>query len=243
MAFTFSVSASAQYEYWIGGTADLGLGNTPGAKHSESEKVLMVGPSIGYVYSEVLEFGASAGFYHDRNMDSEFGTKYTELKVAPFVRYTFWENGDGWEKGELSFFIQGQLGLDYITSPFDVYNGNDHGFHTVERDLTTIGLGILPGIKYQITERLALVGTFGMIGFMSHSYKTNAPLNVQPERNGGIDVVLSDLGFTAGLENGNATLHTIEATGAVIGTYSTSKCSEFIANVGSGLSISLNYCF
>lgn len=244
-----SMSASAQYEYWIGGTADLGIGNTPGAEHSESEKVLMAGPSVGFVYSDVLEFGASAGFYHDRNLENNFGVKFTEIKAAPFVRYTIWENGDGWEKGDLSFFAQGQVGIDKITSPVDVYSTGNR-FKTYERDLFTWGVGILPGIKYQITERFALVGTFGMIGYMNHSYKTNMPISIQETRNGGMDITLSELGFdtTVPTDGTISLMHTAEAltregSDLLNGKYTKQSCSEFVFGFTSGLSISLNYCF
>lgn len=246
MALSVSLSASAQYEYWIGGTMDLGIGNTPGARYSESEKVLMFGPQIGYVASDVWEFGASVGFYHDRNIKSEYGAKYTEIKIAPFARFTFFENGDGWEKGDLSLFVQGQLGFDKIGCPVDHHTGSG-GIKTYDRDLVTIGIGILPGIKYQISERIALVGTFGMIGYMNHTYKNNVPSNLSQPRNGGLDVTLDELGFDCYLDRDNSD----NLIGRIDSNPSTDfdvrirtqKCSEFIANVGSGLSMSIVYSF
>ncbi|MCQ2126389.1 MAG: hypothetical protein MJZ06_02970 [Bacteroidaceae bacterium] len=178
---TVLVCAAANAQTWIGGTACIGVGKFehPGEVNLldnpvklKNEKTLQIFPTIGYEMDEKWEFGASFGFGHKRNIDGlYYGKKRTEIMVSPFARYCVWDNGIKFEKGDLSCFIQANLLLDVLSTPYDVEQV--HGFKTFERDRMTFGASIQPGIRYIYDEHFIFTGTFGSLYAEKSSYKSN----------------------------------------------------------------------
>ena len=166
------ICAAANAQTFIGGEVHLGVAPYENVEKAKAEKNLFIYPTIGYEYDDHWEFGASFGFGHRRNTGGEYySTKYTRLFVKPFARYTFWDNGVRFEKGDLSAFVQGNLLFDKLSQPYDV--PQVHGFKTFERDRTTLGITINPGIKYNLTENITIIGTFGELYAKTSSYMSN----------------------------------------------------------------------
>lgn len=184
---------TAGAQTWIGGSIGLGL-NTYGLKEVksefgdnglshfntyqypwvESEKVLSFMPTIGYVLSENLEVGASANFSHYSNVSGFRGKKYTIIEVAPFIRYTFWDNGVRFERGDVTAFIQAGINFEDALQPYDIpreYGSGTISFKTYERDRKAFGIGVSPGIKYAMTEKISLAATFGWLGWQMTAIK------------------------------------------------------------------------
>lgn len=168
------ISAAANAQTFLGGEVHLGVAPYEHVEKAKAEKTLQIFPTIGFEYDDHWEFGASFGFGHKRNIGGEYySNKETRFLVKPFARYSFWDNGVRFEKGDLSAFVQGNLLFDKVSTPYDVINGSGHGFKTWERDRTTIGLSINPGLKYNLTENVTVVGTFGELYARTSSYKSN----------------------------------------------------------------------
>lgn len=179
---TVLVCAVADAQTWIGGTACLGVGKFEhnGEFNTElnrplklkNEKTLQIFPTIGYEMDEKWEFGASFGFGHKRNIDGlYYGKKRTEILVSPFARYCVWDNGIKFEKGDLSFFIQGNLLLDYLSTPYD--DEREHGFKIWEQNRITLGCSIQPGIRYLYEEHFLFSCTFGSLYAETSKYTCN----------------------------------------------------------------------
>lgn len=176
---------AAGAQTWIGGSLGFGLngyGLTEGQNYAgnpreypwnESEKVLSITPTIGYAYSENIDLGAQIGFSHFRNINGFRGKKYTQIEVAPFIRYTFWDNGARFEKGDITAFVQASVNFSTNNQPFDepISYGTVNTFKTSERDRKAFGFGITPGIKYQMTETISLAATFGWLGWQKSVVK------------------------------------------------------------------------
>ncbi|MCQ2065523.1 MAG: hypothetical protein MJY66_06650 [Bacteroidaceae bacterium] len=180
---------AAGAQTWIGGSVGLGLNGygiseeTITDSHnnvqtssrvypwSETEKVLSVSPTIGRVINENVDAGASVSFAHFRNINGFRGSKYTDITVSPFVRYTFWDNGVRFEKGDVTAFVQANVffSTNLQRNDFPMLYGSVSSFHTSEADCKSYGLGVAPGIKYQMTERISWAATFGWLGWQTHN--------------------------------------------------------------------------
>lgn len=180
-----TICSAADAQKWIGGTAVLGVADyelDPSIK-AKSEKTFQIYPTVGFVYDEQWEYGVAFGLGHRRNIDGKFyGEKETDLMVQPFVRYCLWDNGIRFEKGDLSFFVQGNLLFDHISSPFDIQNGSGNGFKTWEREKAIFGISFQPGFKYCYNEHIIFSATFANLYAQTSKFTTNESFNAEGER-------------------------------------------------------------
>lgn len=153
---------SANARTWIGGNAFFGGAGYDTDQASKLEKTIRLYPTIGFTVGNKWECGISTGFGHLRNIGGLFyGEREADLQINPFVRYSLWDNGIGSAKGNLSFFVQGNLMYDFNSRPCDVQNENGNGYRTFKNIRNTFGISFQPGLKYCFDRHIVISATFG----------------------------------------------------------------------------------
>ncbi|MBP5772402.1 MAG: outer membrane beta-barrel protein [Bacteroidaceae bacterium] len=149
MAAMAVASLTANAQTWIGGS--LGF-DYEKYKNADAKTYFSIAPTVGYNLSDAWAIGLELNLgFGSEGMSSlhESGYKTTEVKVAPFARYTFAK------LGMASFFVDGGFGLGYAKLE---KNG-------VSADGTTWHIGFRPGISLAFSENLSGVATLGYLGF------------------------------------------------------------------------------
>lgn len=147
-----SLAASAQV--YVGGSFGFqSIKPYDGAKTSTS---FSIKPEIGYNLDENWAVGIQLG-YTSTNANAKF--EKTEetigiINVAPYARYTFAKTGIA------SFFVDGGLTFD---------------FYTADAEGTVWGIGIRPGVKLAVSEKVDLIAKLGYLGYASADDKAPAP--------------------------------------------------------------------
>lgn len=164
MAAFAVATLSANAQVWIGG----GLGfNTEKWKGSDSETVFNIAPQIGYNLDEQFSLGLELGLKMGNKAAGladphTYGDKYTEITVAPFVRYTFAKAGIA------SFFVDGGFGL---------------GSRKVgDADAATVWhVGLRPGIALNVSDHVSIISEMGWLGYQHRENWNRFSLNANQE--------------------------------------------------------------
>lgn len=151
IALGVATAANAQDagQYWVGGSVGFGSTKINDGDRSTDFKVL---PEFGYILSDNLGAGISIGGGH-RNVT---GGEQNFYKVSPFLRYTFLKGDIG------GLFVDG--GFGYSWSKY--VNGGAHG-HTWE-------VGLKPGVAINVSNKVAILGKFGHLGYEYNKYAADA---------------------------------------------------------------------
>ena len=147
-----SLAASAQV--YVGGSFGFqSIKPYDGAKTSTS---FSIKPEIGYNLDENWAVGIQLG-YTSTNANADFektDNTIAIINVAPYARYTFAKTGIA------SFFVDGGLTFD---------------FYTADAEGTVWGIGIRPGVKLAVSEKVDLIAKLGYLGYASADDKAPAP--------------------------------------------------------------------
>lgn len=165
VAAVMALGASAQ-DWYAGGQVTFGR-STESASGVKSTQVTVL-PEIGYNLTEKLAIGSVLGVSYKKSGSEE----KTVLKIAPYARYTYFSTS------KLNLFIDG--GVDFGI-------GRAHGHTAVE-----YGIGLRPGISYDLSERLSIVAHVGFLGYQSGN---NAAKNNGCNENWGLDLDGNNLMF------------------------------------------------
>ena len=151
-----SLTASAQL--WVGGS--LNFDNSKEWDENKASTSWGISPKIGYALDDALEVGLGFGI-RGASFENNAETKSSQLSfsVAPFVRYTFFSDGN------FSLFVEGNVSYAYNSDKEEPKVGE-----TSKTNDWEFGVNILPGFKYTLTDHFALVGTIGSL-----SYTHNRP--------------------------------------------------------------------
>lgn len=145
MAAFAVASLSANAQAWIGGS--LGF-DYEKYKDVDAKTSFSIAPTVGYNLDEKLALGLelSLAFGNEGVSYLYANNKTQDIKVAPFVRYTFAK------AGMASFFVDGGVGI---------------GSHKVgDADATTTWhLGVRPGISLDLGGNFSAVATMGYLGY------------------------------------------------------------------------------
>lgn len=153
-AMAACVTASAQL--WVGGS--LSFDNSKDWDDDNSSINWGISPKIGYALDDALEVGLGFGITGYSFKDNAEDKRSTlNLSIAPFVRYTFFSEGD------FSLFAEGNVKYTYYKGKYEPKVGD-----TTERKNWSFGINIMPGFKYALTDHFALVATFGALS-LTHS--------------------------------------------------------------------------
>lgn len=144
-------AANAQGNVWIGGTAGLWSSKVKGGDNQLSFKVM---PEFGYILNSNVGIGIAIGGAHTHgglNFDGNTATasegSRNEYKVNPFVRYTFLKSDLG------GLFFDGGVSYDWS-------KGTNGGTKA-----TGIEVGLRPGIAFNVSNKVSLLGKFGFLGY------------------------------------------------------------------------------
>lgn len=135
-----TLGASAQ-NWYAGGQLTFGR-TTDSASGVKSTQVTVL-PEIGYNISDNFAVGSVLGVSYRK----AGGEEKTIFKVNPYARYTYLQTGN------LRLFMDGGVDLGI---------GRAHGSTAVE-----YGIGIRPGISYNLTDNFSLVAHMGFLGYQS----------------------------------------------------------------------------
>lgn len=159
------VCISVDAQLWVGGSLAVKSINDEDASDIR-ETQLDFEPTVGYALSDNFEIGATLELSTISNyMNTEDG-KYTGFGISPFARYKFFESG------KLSFHIQGGVSYfssktKYPASRIEVLEGNFELIPAQTIKSQEFKVGVEPLVKYSITDHIALVSSFGWLGFNS----------------------------------------------------------------------------
>lgn len=160
-----TLGASAQ-DWYAGGQLTFGrtTQETSGLKTTQ----VTVLPELGYNLTDNFAVGSVLGVSYRKTN----GEEKTVFKVNPYARYSYFKND------KVSLFVDG--GVDFGI-------GRAQGSTAVE-----YGIGLRPGISYNINKKLSLVAHVGFLGYQSGNRP--AKHNGAPE-NWGLDLNSNNLMF------------------------------------------------
>ena len=144
----FTAQAQEVGSKWVSGSVGVWSSKTGDAKRTTDFNFV---PEFGYVIGENMGVGVKLG-YARSNMEL-FGTpvKADSYGVAPFVRYTFCKGNIG------GLFVDGGIGYEHTK-----YKATSGGSALKE---DSFELGFRPGVSVNVCDRVALLGTFGFLGY------------------------------------------------------------------------------
>ncbi|MBQ9230539.1 MAG: porin family protein [Prevotella sp.] len=154
------ISANANAQIWVGGEIGLKLSSTKvGDFKMDSKNSFEINPEIGYSFNDKWAVALRLGYAHFDNAETQLIDQtvignYNRFRIEPFVRYTFYK------AGKFSFFADG--GIYYSALSKSNY---DDALHTM-------GVGINPGLRFAINDKVGLTGHLGGIGY-EHSWMKN----------------------------------------------------------------------
>lgn len=135
-------SLTANAQVWIGGS--LGFATIDPQGPDNSVTTLTIAPEFGYKLNQKWEIGVAleeTAVFADDNVNAFY--------IAPFARYNFFHSGIA------TLFVDG----GFIVG---TQNYNSSYVHTDSH--TTFGLGFRPGVKIELSHRLALEAKTGYLG-------------------------------------------------------------------------------
>ena len=156
----FCVSLNAQF--FVGGSIGLNTsggsidnGTTTTDKASSFSFDLQ--PKVGRFLSEKLAVGAALDISFSRNKTpgiNEIVTKSSTIGIIPFLRYY------AIQMDKFSVFVQGNVGLTFSGSTTKVGAASTDG-----PKITRIYLTIMPGLAYDLSDRLSLETSLNILSF------------------------------------------------------------------------------
>lgn len=153
-----TVSAQEAGSMWVGGSVGFSSSKVKGLDSQVSYKIL---PEFGYILSDNLAVGINVGYGHSEGLeagDDLVSALFSETAmpeadkfiVAPFLRYTFLKGSVG------ALFVDG--GVGYTHTKFKMGEAGDVKLDQFE-------VGFRPGVAFNVSERVALTGKFGFLGY------------------------------------------------------------------------------
>lgn len=185
----FAMTANAQFV--LGGQVALGHNGAHDDNYSLTSNAstdITVMPKIGYQLNDKMQLGVQLGLEYNYNRayagneDTYLSTYGSVIRFNPYFRY----NVADWRNFTLFCEAQVSLGLHLET----------HGYNTVTDnttdnadDFTTIGLSIVPGLNYALSDKCSLDLYVNLArlacnwtltdGVDTHSYDLGVNMNAQ----------------------------------------------------------------
>lgn len=147
------VSLHAKAQFWIGGELEVKVGSTSlGSYKIENDNSVEIKPEIGWQFSDKWAVALRLGYAHFDNgeaqlVDQKVVGNFNQFTIQPFSRYVFYRTGN------FSFFADGGISFSMLNK-----SNYDHS-------LFNIGLGISPGLRFAINDKVGLTGHLGNISY------------------------------------------------------------------------------
>ncbi|WP_294593397.1 outer membrane beta-barrel protein [uncultured Bacteroides sp.] len=161
--FVMMVALSVKAQVYVGGTLSVW-------HDSDLESTtFIISPEIGYNLNEKWAIGGNIGFAYNKVDD----VKSTAFAIAPYARYSYYENKI------VRLFLDGGFGIS--TSKLDDSDS-----------VTGFEVGVKPGIAIKLNDKFSLVAKCGFLGYRE-DYLTL-------QNGGGLALTSEDLSFGFHLE-------------------------------------------
>lgn len=149
-----ALGASAQNMY-VGGS--VGFTSTKSGDAKTTNINFM--PEIGYNLSDNMALGTVVGVEYQKEGD----IKSTLVNFDPYFRYTFFQAGN------FSIFcdLSVDLGFGKTKETFTDYDDNGNEFKATfsSKTATTYGIGLKPGMAFNVSEKFGFVAHVGFLGY------------------------------------------------------------------------------
>ncbi|MFO7829589.1 MAG: outer membrane beta-barrel protein [Bacteroidales bacterium] len=190
MAIVLSFSLSAQIN--VGGSIGfLGYSSSATTEGTTNELPTRTNitllPNIEYMMSDNFSIGGKVGFGYSKVKDDADDQKESlfMFHISPYARMYF-PLGD-----KLSFFGEGGIQFARGTEKVTVGGTTNDG-----DTRTNFGIGVIPGLSYGLTEKVALELTTGFLGYQLSSVNDNQdPETTTKSNNYGFNINLSSISF------------------------------------------------
>ena len=136
-------SLNANAQVWMGGSLGLNFTKPDGGK---TITTFSIAPEIGYSLNDKWDIALSI----NEQIVSWDGTTANSFSIAPYARFTFAKSGIA------SFFVDGGFGVG--TSNYA--NG-----YKLDDSQTSWFVGVRPGIKVALSNKVSLVSHLGWLGY------------------------------------------------------------------------------
>ena len=140
-----AVTASAQHNMWMGGSMSVNTDSNDQAEKNSKE--FTIAPEMGFNFSDHWAMGIALAYSH-QNQDIITNS----FAINPFVRYTCSTVGN------FCFFLDTGVGYGI------------HHINGVDDNINHLKIGMNPGMKYCINDRMGLVAHMGEISF-THAWQ------------------------------------------------------------------------
>ena len=151
------ISISANAQVYVGG--GLGFSSVKEAHHEkvdvDTKTTFSLVPEIGYQLDEKLAVGIGLGYSHSKYGD----LKGDAFSIEPYARYTFAK------LGTVDLFIEGGVGYLHTKNTEEIKDNVE-----VNEKENTFYIGVRPGFKVNLNQKIALVSRVGWLG-----WKTTKP--------------------------------------------------------------------
>lgn len=151
------ISISANAQVYVGG--GLGFSSVKAAHHEDvdvdTKTTFSLVPEIGYQLDEKLAVGIGLGYSHSKDGDE----KGDAFSIEPYARYTFAK------LGTVDLFIEGGVGYQHTKNAEEISDNVE-----VNKKENTFYIGVRPGFKVNLNQKIALVSRVGWLG-----WKTTKP--------------------------------------------------------------------
>lgn len=154
-AIALSLTANAQF--WAGGSLGFNATNYD-YDDAKTQVELSLSPVVGYALNENMDVYLGLSFGSTSNYAGYEDQKRSNVSIAPFLRYTFFEIGD------FGLFVDG--GLNFTLNKDERPDLLDPNTTRVDKT-KHLFVGLIPGIKYAANEKLTFVAGLGRLGFNS----------------------------------------------------------------------------
>lgn len=173
-----AVAASANAQYYVGGSVGFETSKTKGLPSSTTFTLL---PDFGYEMDEQLGFGIEIGYQHTGNYANELvgsvsGLKANTFKIAPYVRYTYLKTG------MIKLFLDGKVGFSTTSMKRDVtsIDSNGNPISTTQKyndRANAFSITVEPGIAFEVAKSWSIEAkTTNLLGF-HHTWYGNMKSN------------------------------------------------------------------
>lgn len=145
-AIVAASSLAANAQVWVGGS--LGFNVTDKDNADKSEMIFQVAPEVGYSLNENWDVAVALDLSMLQNVNGVKDDNVTAFEVSPYARYTFAKSGIA------SFFVDGVVSFgSYKPKGVDA--------------TTSFSIGLRPGVKVALSEKVCLVTAIGQLGYKS----------------------------------------------------------------------------
>jgi outer membrane protein W len=145
-------------------------GNTEDGPTSSTFKIL---PDVEYFISDNLSIGLGIGYSFNKSTEDQGLTEYTyktgTFYLNPYLKKYF-TLGD-----KAYFWGQAQIGMGFGTRTTEAKTGNITT--SVDNDFSSLAIGITPGFRFDVTERIGLEAGIGFIGYTGETTKSGSGNN------------------------------------------------------------------